>query len=195
MLRGMVFVDHMNFDIALRQLYQQANDKPPRLDYNTVFRGIVALLNHIDYLKTFIFTPTPDDFLMEDPFLLNYYKWMQGMKNSRYLEIIEGRYLARPILSQDQMDINDKTTYYKVEKGTDINLAVHALTKAYFNSYDVAFVVSADSDYRPVYQHLKNIGKIVVLVCVQGQNIGSLRAEVDNFIVLDKPFFDRHLRP
>lgn len=193
MLRGMVFVDHMNFDIAVQDLYLP-DEKAPKLDYNTVFQGITEKIENVEYLKTFIFVPKPDEFLMSDTNLYNYYKWTQGLKSSRYIDILEGRYIARPVTKKEDMIINDKTTYYKVEKGTDINLAVHTLTKAYNNSFDVAFIVSADTDYRPVYEQLKNMGKIVVIVFVKGQNIGSLRNEVDDFIMLDKDFFSKHVR-
>lgn len=192
MLKGMVFVDHMNFDIAVQDLYLP--DEPaPKLDYNIVFKGIVSLRDNIRYLKTFIFAPKPDDFLMGDVKLKNYYKWTQGLKSSKYIDVVEGRYISRPTTENDK-DINDKTTYYKVEKGTDINLAVHALTKAFNDSFDVAFIVSADTDYRPVYEQLKNMGKLVVLVVVKGQNISSLKTEIDDTIVLDKSFFNAHVR-
>lgn len=125
--------------------------------------------------------------------LLKYYKWTQGLKSSKYIDVIEGRYIARSTSGKEK-DITDKTTYYKVEKGTDINLSVHALTKAHNNSFDVAFIVSADTDYRPVYEQLKNIGKLVVVVVVEGQNIVSFKSEIDDFIVLDKAFFNKHTR-
>lgn len=65
MLKGMVFVDHLNFDIAVQDLYLP--DEPaPKLDYNTVFKGIVELVSGVKYLKTFIFAPKPDEFLMKD---------------------------------------------------------------------------------------------------------------------------------
>lgn len=193
LLRGMVFVDHMNFDIALRNLYLP-DERTPKLDYNTLFKGVVQQIPNVDYLKTFIFAPTPDSFLMEDYTLKNYYKWIQGFKTSKYIDVIDGRYIARPVDPSTAMDISDHKTYYKVEKGTDINLAVHALTKAHFNAYDIAFVMSADTDYLTVYQQLKNMGKIVVVVSVQGQNIGKIRSEVDDSIILNKPFFSLHLR-
>ncbi len=193
MLRGMVFVDHMNFDIAVKDLYSP-DGHAPKLDYNTLFKGVTQLLPNIDYLKTFIFAPAPDNFLMEDERLSKYYKWVQGFKSSKYIDVVEGRYIARPVDPSSQMDINDHKTYYKVEKGTDINLAVHALTKAYYDAYDVAFIMSADTDYLTVYKQLKNMGKIVVVVIVKGQNLGKLRPEVDDFLMLDKPFFSQHLR-
>lgn len=192
MLRGMIFVDHMNFDIALQNLYLP-DEAAPKLDYNTVFKGIVEQRENIVFLKSFIFVPKPDDFLMQNEKLKSYYKWTQGLKSSKYIDVIEGRYISRQTTDKEK-DINDKNTYYKVEKGTDINLAVHALTKAYNNSFDIAFILSADTDYMPVYQQLKNMGKLVVLVVVKGQNIQPLRTCVDDFMILDKSFFNCHVR-
>jgi len=194
MLRGMVFLDHMNFDIALRDYYHTLNLEPAPLDYNTLFSGIVSLIPNVDYLKTFIFAPTPDNFLMQDQKLLSYYKWVQGFRNSPYLDVIEGRYLARPVNPLVSMDINNKDTYYKVEKGTDINLAIHAISKAQSNAFDVAFIISADSDYINVYRQLKNLGKISIAIAVKGQNINKIKSECDDFKFLDKSFFDKYIR-
>lgn len=194
MLRGMLFLDHMNFDIAVRDYYNKIGEPVVSLDYNTLFKGIMSLIPSIDYLKTFIFAPEPDNFLKNDPKLLNYYKCVQGLKGSKYIDVINGRYLARPVNASIQMDINDKNTYYKVEKGTDINLAIHALTKAYNNAYDVAFVVSADTDYISLYRQLKSIGKLVVVVAVEGQQLGKVIPEVDDYIFLNKKLFNSHIR-
>lgn len=196
MLRGMVFVDHMNFDIALKKYYRdEFNISSVALDYNTLFRGVVSLVPNVDFLKTFLFAPEPDKFLLNDPKLLSYYKWIQGLKSTKYLDVIEGRYLARPVNETTAMDINDKSTYYKVEKGTDINLAISAISKAQTNAYDVAFIMSADTDYISVYKQLKNLGKITVVVVVKGQEFGKLVPECDDFRVLDDNFFKKHLRP
>lgn len=194
MLRGMVFVDHMNFNIALGDYYNSIGKKTPNLDYNTVFRGIVSLLPDVSYTKTTVFAPEPDAFLMQDSYLCGYYKWVQGMKNAKYLDVVEGRYIGRPIIDKQSMDIADKSTYYKVEKGTDINLAIHAITKAYSNAYDIAFIMSADTDYISLYKQLKNIGKLVVVVAVKGQKLGKVIPEVDDYIMLDDSFFSKYLR-
>jgi hypothetical protein len=194
MLRGMVFVDHMNFNIAVSDYYSSQGQKPPNLDYNTVFRGAVSLIPDVSYTKATIFAPEPDAFLMNDPYLKGYYKWIQGMKNAKYLDVVEGRYIGRPVIDTQSMDISDKSTYYKVEKGTDINLAIHAITKAYSNAYDIAFVFSADTDYISLYRHLKSFGKIVVVVAVKGQRLGKVIPEVDDYIILDDSFFSKYIR-
>ena len=194
MLRGMVFVDHMNFNIAVSDYYATLGKKTPNLDYNTVFKGMVGKIPDVSYTKTTIFAPEPDLFLMKDPYLYGYYKWVQGMKNAKYLDVVEGRYIGRPVSETVPMDIADRSTYYKVEKGTDINLAIHAITKAHNNAYDVAFVVSADTDYISLYRQLKMMGKLVVAVAVKGQKLGKVIPEVDDYIILDDSFFSMHLR-
>ena len=190
----MVFVDHMNFNIAVSSYYNRLEKKSPDLDYNTIFRGIVSKIPNVNYTKTLIFAPKPDRFLMADKKLQGDYKWVQGMKSAKYLDVVTGRYIARPIDPSVPMDINDHSTYYKVEKGTDINLAIHALTKAHNNAYDIAFVVSADTDYISLYRQLKSIGKLVVVVAVKGQSLGNVIPEVDDYIMLDDKFFQQHIR-
>lgn len=190
MLRGMVFIDHMNFDIALQKYYKSLNKPTIKLDYNKLFRNVCAQISNVDFLKGFIFVPKPDEFLMKDKYLENYYNWVIGMKNAPYTDVVEGRYVARPVNENISMEIGNKSTYYKVEKGTDINLAVHAISKAFYNSYDIAFFLSADTDYIKVYEVLKSIGKITVVVGVKGQNVNSIRPMVDNVLILDEEFFD-----
>lgn len=194
MLRGMIFVDHMNFDIALQSYYKSLNLQTPKLDYNLLFKNLTKKIDNVDYLKSFIFVPKPDDFLMQDKHLNSYYNWAVGLANAPCTDVIEGTYIARQVDENVSMDINIKNTYYKVEKGTDINLAVNVIHKAFYNSYDIAFIMSADTDYLKVYEILKSIGKLVVVVGVKGQNLNRIKAKVDNYIILDKPFFDTCLR-
>ena len=193
MLRGMVFVDHMNFNIALSENYASMGQNAPNLDYNKIFPGIVSLIPNVDYMKAIVFAPKPDEFLMNDPALKKYYEWVHGMNQARYIDVVEGRYIGRPTKDPESMDISDKSTYYKVEKGTDINLAIHAITQAYNNAFDVAFIVSGDTDYLSLYRQLKMMGKIVIVVALKTQNLKSVIPEVDNYILLDDGFFSNYL--
>ena len=190
MLRGMVFIDHMNFDIALQTYHKNLGKPTIKLDYNKLFQNICAEIPNVDFLKGFIFVPKPDEFLMKDKNLESYYNWVVGMKNAPYTDVIEGRYVARQINETIPMEIDKKDTYYKVEKGTDINLAVHAVSKAFYNSYDIAFFLSADTDYIKVYEVLKSIGKLTVVVGVKGQNINGIRPMADSTLILDEKFFE-----
>jgi uncharacterized LabA/DUF88 family protein len=189
----MVFMDYMNFEIALQDYYAAYGERPPRLDYGKMFNDI-ARSKESDFLKAFVFAPEPDQFLIQDEGIQKNYKWLQGMANAKYTDIIFGRHIARPTIEGAAMDLGDRNTYYKVEKGTDINLAIHALSKAHYNSYDIAFVMSADTDYISLYRHLKTIGKIVMVVAVQGQYLKKVIPEVDDHLILNKAFFSKCFR-
>lgn len=191
----MIFVDHMNFDIALQDYYKKLGQPTAKLDYNKLFHNITQLVDNVDFVKATIFVPEPDDFLKTDPKLSSYYKWATGLGKAPFVDVISGRYCARPIDATIPMDINKRNTYYKVEKGTDINLAVDAINKAFHNSYDVAYIVSADTDYMKVYDVLKSYGKLVVVIVVDGQSTFRVKPNVDAVFTLDDAFFSTCLRP
>jgi uncharacterized LabA/DUF88 family protein len=185
----MVFIDHMNFQIALGSLFSP--ETTPRLDYNELPRQIVASINAGELMKTILFIPKPDEFLMKDEGLEKYYLWAAGMKVQRNFDVVEGTHMARPTKPNVPMNIRDNETYYKVEKGTDVNMAIYSLRMAFFNAYDTAVFVSGDTDYLPIYDTLRVMGKLVMLAVVKGQYIGRLIPNVDGFINLDRPFFER----
>ena len=184
MLRGMVFIDHFNFDIAAKNLFKQNNCSSPRLDYEALPRFICNQLPNIDLVKTMLFIAKPDEFLMHEEYIKKAYEWASNLQNKPFFDVIEGRYLSRPTEGRTK-DIEDKSSYFKIEKGTDTNLAIHAISKAFFNSYDIGFFVSADTDYINMYSILKSIGKLAVVVSVAGQNIRSIIPYVDKNIILN----------
>lgn len=88
MQRAMLFIDFENFDIAKYNYYKKKSIADaeeaariagttfpesvpvtnPRLDFNELPKKIVALLPEPHVLvKTFLFAPKPDQFLMTDP--------------------------------------------------------------------------------------------------------------------------------
>lgn len=194
MLRGMIFVDHMNFDIALQDYYKKLGRPTAKLDYNKLFQNITKLVDNVDFVKATVFVPEPDSFLKADPKLSSYYKWATGLGNAPFVDVVSGTYRARPVDSSIPMDINKRNTYYKVEKGTDINLAVDAINKAFHNSYDIAYIISADTDYMKVYDVLKSYGKLVIVIVVDGQHTFKIKPNVDAVFTLDDAFFSTCLR-
>lgn len=193
----MVFIDHENFHIALIDYYHYLNLPSPKLDYNKIPQEIVKMIpgNH-ELMKTFLFAPAPDDFLIKDDGRKKAYNWIIGLRNQKYFSVIEGKHIARPTVgyTSETMDVKNGSSYYVEEKGTDINIATHVITKAFLNSYDIAVIVSGDSDYIPVLNVLETLGKTSVVVGVERQNITRLRQNSDDAICLDKDFFNRCLR-
>ena len=217
MLKAMVFIDFENFDIAKYQYYKKEayneakriateNGEPiptdiqvdnVRLDFNTLPKNVVELLPEKHSLvKTFLFAPKPDDFLKNDVKRAATYNWINGLKNQDYFTVIEGSHSARPVsgYTYQTMSINNRSSFYVEEKGTDVNLAAHVITKGFMNAYDTAIIMSGDTDYIPVMDILNTLGKSVIVVGVKYQNLSQFKHHSDAQIILDDDFFQTCLR-
>ena len=69
------------------------------------------------------------------------------------------------------------------------------ISKAYTNAYDVAILVSGDTDYLPVVKQLHNIGKIVVLATLPQQNISKYKGLYDQHIKITDEILQKCLAP
>lgn len=198
MKRAMIFIDFENLDASRKHLIKECGDYSyvPFLDIEQFPHRLIEELKDADGLevepiKTFLFAPKPEDFLMDEDWRAKRFNFLQGLERISYLSVIFGEHVARPINGgYYDRDINDKSTYYVTEKGTDVNIATNLLTKAFHNSYDVAIVVSGDTDYIPVYDVLNSMGKIVVVVAVEGQNLYKIEQYADLTHKLDMSFFE-----
>ena len=65
------------------------------------------------------------------------------------------------IIKQGYLMKNDGVYH---EKGVDVKIAVDLLVGAYDNLYDVAIIISSDTDLIPVIQKIKHLGKEVEYV-------------------------------
>lgn len=217
MNKAMVFIDFENFDIAKYSYYKkialdnaaaeaQTLGEPapkyvpfdnPRIDFNLLPKKVVELLSvEHTLVKTFLFAPKPDEFLMKDTRRVSTYNWINGMKNQDYFTVIEGRHSARPVAgyTYQTMSIDNPASYYVEEKGTDVNLGAHVITKGFMNAYDTAVIMSGDTDYIPVMDILNTLGKTVVVVGVKNQNLTQFKHHSDAQIILDDKFFNECLR-
>ena len=169
----------------------------PKLDFNKLPKEVVALLKQQHVLvKTFLFAPKPDEFLIRDERRSSVYNWINGMKNQDFFTVIEGRHVSRPVsgYNRDTMSLSNPSSYFVVEKGTDVNLASHVITKGLHNAFDTAIIMSGDTDYIPVMDILNSIGKSVVVVGVKGQNLNVFKHHSDAQLILDDDFFQKCLR-
>ena len=73
MLRGMVFLDYLNFDISFKKYYTNLKQPAPRIDYSRLMFNISRLKRDTVHTKSYIFAPRPCDFLLNDPYYENYY--------------------------------------------------------------------------------------------------------------------------
>lgn len=90
-----------------------------------------------------------------------------------------------------EFDINDPSTYTTEEKETDINIATHMIAKGFQNAYDIAILVSGDTDYVQVIRTLHDLGKIVVIAHFPEQNIAKYQGMYDAEVILDDDLLHR----
>jgi uncharacterized LabA/DUF88 family protein len=103
---------------------------------------------------------------------------------------------------QDFLDMLNKTTYLEirlggtkvaqglpVEKGIDIMLATDLLYFGWHDFYDVAILVSGDSDFTYAVKVVKNMGKHVEVAYFENAVSKELSDMADNRHVLNEVFF------
>jgi uncharacterized LabA/DUF88 family protein len=104
---------------------------------------------------------------------------------------------------QEFLDLLRKTPYLEVrlgttklsqgvpvEKGVDIMLATDLLYFAWNNFYDVAVLVSGDSDFAYAFQAVKNMGKHVEVAYFENSISKELLDMADNRHLLNRAFFN-----
>lgn len=184
MHKVMVFIDYQNFNINLHEHYENRNKDFKNVNFMLLGKEINDIIPfYSEVIKTFVFAYKPCDELMKLTKYQKYYEWLTKLKSAAYLEVIEGRQEIR-YYSKDLFNINDPSTYFTEEKETDINLATHMLSKGFQNAYDIAVLISGDTDYIKVIETLHNIGKIVVIAHFPHQNISRYEGLCDANIVL-----------
>ena len=98
-----------------------------------------------------------------------YHRALETLPNTKvilghFLQKKEKRVLATPIRYRNK-EINTAEVYKSEEKGSDVNIATEMLIDAYENRYDVAVLISNDSDLKaPVYHIRKRLRKKVVVL-------------------------------
>ena len=85
-----------------------------------------------------------------------------------------------------------------VEKGVDVMLVTDLLEFAWKDLYDVAVLVSGDSDFAYALQAVKNMGKYVEVACFESNVSKDILSVADSKQMLDRAFFNgvwAHKRP
>ncbi len=133
-------------------------------------------INRIKYFTALV-NPRPSD-----PTQLTRQRiYLRALQTIPNLEIIYGHFLSHEIMMPLAPP---KSGYAKVikteEKGSDVNLALHLLSDGYKNAYDVAVIVSNDSDLLlPIQFVKKELGKKIGILNPQKHPSKVLIASAD----------------
>ena len=99
---------------------------------------------------------------------------------SQPLRLVEGRFQDKP---RDCLSCGARWIVYE-EKETDVNIAIAMLEGAVQDDYDVAILISGDSDLRPAVASVKRIcpGKRIIAAFPPRRHSASLARAVDGYL-------------
>lgn len=167
--RVMVFIDGSNLYHSLRDQLGRTD-----LDFEKFYRKLVGdrrLVRVYYYNAPVDQTKQPQQYASQRRFF-------DRMRRLPYLEMRLGRLVYR-----------NWPTAQPYEKGIDIKLATDMLVHAFRGNYEVAVLVSGDTDFGDALQAVKDLGKHVEVVLFWGGSSSRhLRDVADKVIVLDQDF-------
>jgi uncharacterized LabA/DUF88 family protein len=136
------------------------------LDVATFCR-ILLPKNDIKEIKYFTALVKPRPYDEQQP--IRQQTYLRALKTIKNLSIIYGHFLSHEVMMPLAELSGDKQKYIKVikteEKGSDVNIATHLLNDAYRNRYDMAVVISNDSDLvEPIKIVIKELKKGVGII-------------------------------
>lgn len=110
--------------------------------------------------------------------------YLRALRTLPNLTVHKGRFLpktkTRPLVSDPNQFVEVHDTE---EKGSDVNLAAHLLNDAFRDRFDVALVVSQDTDLcEPLRMVQADLGKIVGVAWLDSSAPGKRHRAVSSFI-------------
>lgn len=168
MKRGFVFIDGGNFYFKLKELTSKLDKKYSLLEFN--FRQFAKWL--VGYNK-----------LIEIRYYIGAVKRQLNNQKSEKMYADQQR-LLRKLQKQDiivalgQLIRHPDKSYH--EKGVDVRLAVEMIRFAREDKYDIAYLVSSDTDLVAAVEEVQLIGKIVQYIGIaKGQSFGLSKVADD----------------
>lgn len=118
-------------------------------------------------------------------------KYLQALSTLSCISIHQGNFITKPKMRPLVHPVSGGPTHVEIwnteEKGSDVNLATYLIHDAWQNLFDVAVVLSQDTDLvEPVRIVRDEIKKSIGVVCLDGKKPGKLASYAS---------FVRHLSP
>lgn len=124
--------------------------------------------------------------------------YLRALQTLSKMDIVEGQFLTTqakfrlvdPLFDAAGQPIYSAKVWKQDEKGSDVNLGAHLINDAWEDNYDVAVVVTNDSDLAVPIQLAVKRGKTVILLHPDGNPSRSLEASATSVLHIH----DTHLR-
>ncbi|WP_424946518.1 NYN domain-containing protein [Candidatus Spongiihabitans sp.] len=184
MKKVMVYIDGFNLYYGIRSIGKASLKW---LDVEKLAQSFLRHNSHLEQVK--YFTAMIKGIGDEIPRQKLYLQALEHHCNN--LIIIKGHFLSKG-------EICRKCNHYNStfeEKKTDVNIACEMLSDAYENRFDVAFLVSGDSDLVPAVEKVIAIGKIVIVASPPQRRNSKLNQVATNSFDIDPNRLKKCLLP
>lgn len=185
LMRARVYVDGFNL------YYRALRDTPYKwLNLLALSRHLLDPADTIDVVRYFTARVSSRSGNPASPKLQQAY--LSALSGLPEIRVHYGRFLAktkrRPLVEPDGSAGKFVRVHDTEEKGSDVNLASHLLNDGWRNRYDVALVMSQDTDLcEPIRMATQDMGKLVGLAWLDGRQPNGRLKAVSSFV--------RHVRP
>jgi len=168
MKKAFIFIDGGNFYFKLKELLSKSNKKYSLLKFN--FRMFCEWLSNpnkiieIHYYLGAVKRKINDE--KSEKMYANQQRLFRKLQNQNI------------IISLGQLIKHPDKTYH--EKGVDVRLAVEMIRFARQNKYEIAYILSSDTDLVPAIEEVQSIGKEVQYIGIsKGQSFGLSKTAND----------------
>jgi hypothetical protein len=181
-MRVRVYVDGFNL------YYRALKDTPYKwLNLVELSKRLLSPGDDIDLIRYFTARISPRAGDPDAPKRQQIY--FSALKTIPNIEFHYGSFLAktkwRPLVSDSKKYVEIHDTE---EKGSDVNLAIHLLNDGWYKRYDLALVLSQDTDLiEPLKMVRIDVGKKVGLIWLDGKKPNKKMADACSFV--------RHISP
>lgn len=153
-IRTIVYVDGFNL------YYGQLKGKPGKwLDLFQLAQNYLQTNNQIVRLKYFTALVQPRQ--IDPNQQVRQETFIRALETNPLVEVIYGKFLSHQV-DMPRCDGKGIECVIKTEeKMTDVNIAVHILNDAFQNSFDLAVLISNDSDLSEPLRMVRSMGKMV----------------------------------
>lgn len=167
-MQAYIFIDGNNFYFKLRALTDRLDRKYKPMDFNfRTFSEWLAKPNSVEGIFYYIGAVSQQENNEKSKKLYTNQQRLLRKLQRQKASVVLGHLIRHP----------DKTYH---EKGVDVRLAVEMIRYARQDKYDIAYLLSSDTDLVPAVEEVRSFGKKVQYVGIpKGQSYGLTRAADD----------------
>lgn len=176
-MKAFVYVDGFNL------YYRGLRHTPHKwLDIQQLAQEFLEPVDTVEKIRYFTADVSPRSGDLGAP--LRQQAYLRALKTLPQLSIHKGRFLPK---TKTRPLVSDPTTYVEVhdteEKGSDVNLASHLLNDGFNNRFDIALIITQDTDLcEPIRMIKEDVGKIAGVLWAGSSNPGKHYRRVTSFI-------------